>query len=74
MRLVHKGRARTRAIQRSPRFVGLRCQTNGFRAAQETPLLHIERELVEMKYLTADGHQISANLNKSLRRCHGRSH
>jgi hypothetical protein len=30
---------------------------NGFRAAQETPFLHVERELVEMKYLTA-GHQI----------------
>jgi len=26
--------------------------------AQETPLLHLERELVEMKYLTA-GHKIS---------------
>ena len=31
-----------------------------------------ERELVEMKYLTA-GHQISANLSESLRTRHGRS-
>jgi len=40
--------------------------------AQETPLLHLERELVEMKYLTA-GHKISANLSKSLGTRHRRS-
>jgi len=31
-------------------------QADDFRAAQKTPLSHIERELVEMKYLTG-GHQ-----------------
>jgi len=39
--------------QHNQHIVGLRRQANGFGAAQQPPLSHVQRELVEMKYSPA---------------------
>src|SRR6476660_4284677 len=59
------------SYQRDQHVIGLRRQADDVLAAQETPLSHLERELVEVKGLTG-GHQTSANPNNSLRTRHGR--